>query len=193
MDNNNEYFELTDDYYLDFGIQGYASPDIDISFLTGKKIEEEVPLLTFEVDFPSGHSPHHLLTGGTLLMSTKMVHCLEKAGVNNFQTFPVVLQNPETGESWNNYVAVNIIGLVEAADLEKSEYDILMDGSQDIPPLLAFESISLFRKKLNDLLLFRMAESPGTIIIHSKLKDLLMANKPEEGWGIMLEEVKLRE
>src|SRR5690606_11687440 len=113
MDNNNEYFELTDDYYLDFGIQGYPSPDTDISFLTGEKIEEVVPLLTFEVDFPSGHSPQHLLSGGTTLMSNKMVQILEKAGVDNFQTFPVLLQNPETGESWSNYVALNIIGLLE--------------------------------------------------------------------------------
>lgn len=193
MNTKVEYYELTDDYFLDYGIQGYASPDTDISFLTGKKIEEEVPLLSFEVDFPSGFSLPHVLCGGTLLMSSKMVHFLETAGVENFQTFPVVLHNPETGESWSNYVALNIIGLIEAADLENSEYDTLMEGDKDIPPLLAFENISLLREKLNDLQLFRMAESPGTIIIHSTLKDLLMANKPEEGWGIMLGEITVTE
>lgn len=189
MNSKVEYYELTEDYYLDYGKEGYASPDTDISFFTGKKIEQEVPLLTFEVDFPSGFSLPHLLSDGTLLMSNKMVHFLEKAGIDNFQTFPVVLHNPETGERWSNYVALNIVGLVEAADLEDSEYDTLMEGNDNIPPLLAFESISLLREKLNDLLIFRMAESPNTIIIHRKLKELLFSNKPEGGWGIMTAEV----
>lgn len=193
MDQNAEYFELSDDYYLDYGIQGYASPDTDISFLTGKKIEEKVPLLIFEVDFPSGYSLPHFLSEETTLMSNQMVQFLKKAGVDNFQTFPVVLQNPETGESWSNYVALNIVGLVEAADLENSEYDTLAEGDKDNPPLLAFESISLLREKLNDLLLFRMVESPDTIIIHRKLKELLFSNKPEGGWGIMTGEVMVTE
>lgn len=193
MKNEAEYYELSEDYYLDYGITGNPSPKTDISFFTGKKIEKEVPLLTFEATFPSGHSPHHLLTGGTLLMSTKMVHCLEKAGVNNFQTFPVLLHNPETGESWNNYVAVNIIGIVAAADIKNSDTDTLMEGDSNFPDLLAFRSISLLRKKLNDLLIFRMAESANTIIIHRKLRELLKANRPEEGWGIMYEKVTVTE
>lgn len=189
MDDFIEYYVLTEDEYLDYGIQGYDNPQTEISFLTGKKIEQEVPLLTFEVDFPSGFSLPHLFTGGTSLVSQEMVHLLEKAGVKNIQTFPVVLHNPTTEESWNDYVILNILGLVEAADLESSEYHVIMEGDEHNLPLLAFNSVCLLRAQLNDLLLFRMAESPATIIIHRKISDLLMSNKPEGGWGIMLTEV----
>lgn len=193
MDDFIEYYILTEDEYLDYGIQGYGNPQTEISFLTGKKIEQEVPLLIFEVDFPSGFSLPHLFTGGTSLVSQEMVHLLEKAGVKNIQTFPVVLHNPTTEESWNDYVILNILGLVEAADLESSEYDVIMEGDEHNLPLLAFNSVCLLRAKLNDLLLFRMAESPATIIIHRKISDLLMSNKPEGGWGIMLTEVTVTE
>lgn len=188
-----EYYVLTEDDYLDYGIQSYATPDTDISFLTGKRIEQEIPLLNFKVDFPSGFSLPHLLTGGITLVSQKMVHLLKEAGIKNIQTFPVALHNPATGESWNDYVALNILGLVEAADLESSECTVIMEGDELNLPLLAFQSVSLVRKKLNDLLLFRMAESPATIIIHRKIVDLLMLNKPEGGWGIVLTEVTVTE
>ncbi len=37
--------------------------------------------------------------------------------------------------SWKSYFAFNVIGVVWAADCELSEYDIIMEGDENIPPL----------------------------------------------------------
>ncbi len=45
------------------------------------------------------------------------------------------VQNPNTGVSPKCYFAFNVIGVVCAADCELSEYDIIMEGDENIPPL----------------------------------------------------------
>ncbi|MDF3819711.1 hypothetical protein P3G55_07375 [Leptospira sp. 96542] len=184
------YYDFTTNNYENYGVQGYATPSTEISFICGEKITEDVPLLTFEVNFPKGYKLPQFLGDVIPIISNRLLDVLNEVGVTNIQTYPVVLQNSETGEVWNNYHALNVIGLVyNAVDIERSNHETIMEGSDNIPALLAFEEIVLIKNKIPDLLMFRIAESPSTIIAHEKILDQI-ATSSYKGWGIDFTELE---
>lgn len=84
------------------------------------------------------------------IMTKRLYEALVAAGVDNLDTYPVVLTDSRSGAEIPGYVAFNIIGLVPAAALENPA------ASQR-------------------LLIFRLAESIDLIIVHEKLKAAIEA------------------
>lgn len=187
------YYEFDPDSFVDYGIKKSPALDSELSFIEGQKINERMPPLFFEANFPLGERPPHYMGDTIPLASKQLIDTLRAAGVDNFQVFEAKVFNPETGEKWDNYYAFNVIGLVKAAVLERSDYDTIMgDDPEGIEmPLIAFNEIVLDKNKLRDLLIFRMAESPGTLIVHENVVKALEANLPSEGWGIDSYELEL--
>lgn len=74
---------------------------------------------------------------------------LNAAGVNNFQLFPAVVVNSTTGESRDDYYAFNILGLLQAADMDASDSTLIMQGdsSSNGIPLAMFHKFAYKRKK----------------------------------------------
>ncbi len=187
-----KYFKLEDDNYLDYGLTKVPEIDDEQSEMSGSMIDPaKLPPLIFEHDFPRGEPMPHFLTGGTVLASKTLIDLLTKIGVNNFQAFPAQLVNPETGEKRDDYFLFNVIGLMKVANLEKSEYDGLMDGNPEgiDAPLVAFKKLTINRNQVGDADMFRLAEEPITIIISERIDDALVKYRPEGGWGIIVEEV----
>lgn len=182
------------DHSLDYGV--VANPDIgdDPAFLTGHLIGEDLPTLVFEVNFPKDARLPHFLGYEIPLVSGELIQVFKATGIDNFQIFPARLTNSETGQFWDDFFAFNVLGLIRAANLEYSDFDVLMDGGDDseVPALLAFREIALDKDKIpSAVLMFRMAEDPGNLIVHEQLVKLLFKNRPEDGWGIDLIEVDL--
>lgn len=190
------YQQIEPDNYADYGVTQNPELDSDVSFIDGARITEPLPNpLVFEVNFPKGESPPHFLGDSIPLFSDRLVQVLRKAGADNFEAFPAVLRNPDTGAEWRDYWAVNVLGLVAWANLEESEYDTLMDGDPEgvETPLLGFHTIVLDRRKTrDDLLMFRLAESPSTLIIHDRVDKIIDANRPPDGWRFDAIEVDVR-
>lgn len=123
-----------------------------------------------------------------LLMSDDMINALKAAGVDNLDLYDAVILNPASGKTFKNYKAVNIIGLVAAADLPSSTYEAA-SGSPVID--VDFESLVIDENKAHGLPMFRLAECVTAIIIHERVrKKLEEANirhldfiKPEEWFG----------
>jgi hypothetical protein len=104
------------------------------------------------------------------LMSRRLITALRAAGVDNLQTFDTRLvttqgQNPPPTD---HYLAVNIVGLVAAADLQRSKTNpeiteklISMD----------FHSLCVDEGQVKDLLLFRLAENITAVLVHERVKD----------------------
>ena len=111
------------------------------------------------------------------LFSRRLVTALQAAGVDNLQTYETRLvsvqgANPPTAD---HYWAVNIVGRVAAADLEKSEINPEVDDrilSTD------FYSLAIDEKKTKDLLMFRLVENITAVLVHERVK------KQVEGAGI---------
>ena len=181
-----QYFEVESDNFLDFGVT--KSPKLGSQSILGGRIikQDLLPPLVYEIDFPNDVELPHFLTGGTVLASQRLINLLRSQGVENFQAFHAELLNPDTGKKWSQYYLFNVIGLIKAANMDKSDYDELMPASPDgiNIPLVAFNKISIDKSKTRDTLMFRLAEDPTVLIVHEKIVDALDDNRPEEGWGI---------
>lgn len=189
------YFLLETDNLVDHGITESPKIDDDSSFLSGSVITKQLPPLIFEVNFPRKKKPPHLIGDEVPLVSKNFLDALEKCGIDNFQAFPAKLINPDTGQSWEDYFALDVIGLIKAADMEKSDFDTLMEGDNGgiEVPLLSFRDVVLNKDKVKGALLFRMAESPAVLVVAERVADYFFSNKPKGGsWGIDLIEVEVQ-
>jgi hypothetical protein len=104
------------------------------------------------------------------------IQALRDCGVYNFDTYDVAITDPDDGTVHTNYKAVNILGLVAAADMKKSVATV-RDG---IPLIdVDFDKLVIDEKKTKDIQLFRLAESTNAILVHERLRDALL----EKGFG----------
>jgi len=103
------------------------------------------------------------------LMSERMVKVLHTAGVDNIDTYPVTLIERMSGRR-RPLFAVNILGRVAAANMSQSEWSCDSD-----PPMrdVLFEKLVLSSTVPGDFLMFRMAESLSTILVHESVKQAL--------------------
>ena len=186
-----EYYEMEDDNFCDYGVTKNPNLPMGTSFLAGRYIGEKLPDLILEVDFPAGYQIPHFFGNAIPVASRVLVDALYNAGVDNFQVFPVLLVNPDTGEKWQNYVALNVLGIVSAADLNRSKYDTLMEGNVEgiDMPVLAFHEVFLDKSQLHGEKMFRLAESRRTLIIHNTVVAQLKKHRPEGGWGLDVVEI----
>lgn len=179
-----QYHHIEPDNYADYGIT--KKPKLGVSFIRGVPITTPLPNpLVFEIDYPDGSVLPHFLGDTIPVFSDRLVQTLRSAGVDNFQVFSAILRNPTTGIEWTDYWAFNAVGLVAAAKLEESDFDTLMgDDPEGVDvPLLAFNNLVLDKKKTRKLLMFRLTQSPSTLLIHDKVNIHIDANRPPEGWN----------
>jgi hypothetical protein len=171
--------------YEEFGIQGYPELSPNLSFILGHPIAETMPKpLVFKVDNTQDYPPLHFLGRMIPVMSKGLVDALITLGIDNLQLFEAVLLNEETGEEWKNYFAVNIIGIIACADLTLSESTKIAERPGSAPALHMFEELVINFGATRGALMFRLAESPGEILIHGSLLDALERLRTLEEWGI---------
>lgn len=102
------------------------------------------------------------------LMTKRLIAALEAAGVDNLQTFPAEITNSETGDVIRDYMVVNVIGLVSAADLAASTTTPLAD-------VKFFHTLVVDEKRANGLLMFRLAESRLDVIVEERVAAAIRA------------------
>ena len=105
------------------------------------------------------------------LFRDDLVAALRECGIDNLQVFDAVVHDPESGKNILNYKAVNIVGLVSAANMEKSDATVHQE-----PALIdvEFDKLVIDPNTAKNLLIFRLAEATGTIIVHKRLRDCLV-------------------
>ena len=106
------------------------------------------------------------------LLTNALIEALARGGVDNLDTYDAVLIDPETDERHDSYKAVNIIGLIAAADMDASNATVHPGG-----PVIDvdFDGLVVDESKAGGQLLFRLAESVNGILIHEELKDHLLS------------------
>src|SRR5687767_7257193 len=69
------------------------------------------------------HAPYlpAFLKGNGPLFRDDLIEAMRAFGVDSLQTFNVALLDPDDGRTYTNYKAVNIIGLIAAADMAQSK------------------------------------------------------------------------
>lgn len=101
------------------------------------------------------------------LMRLDLIEALSGAGVDNLQLYDAVLIDPTTDEHHTNYRAVNVVGLVAAADMKKS---VLSSDNENTLGDAAFDALAIEEVASGDLLLFRLAENVGALVVHEQVK-----------------------
>jgi len=104
------------------------------------------------------------------IMSAEFLEVLQSAGVENLDTYDATLESEDRAVVLTGYKAYNIIGLVSASDFANTEF------SPDNPSRqidASLRELVVDEKKAKGLLLFRLAESVDTILIHNSVKIVL--------------------
>lgn len=187
------YHRIKGSRLSDYGVRKDPKLPPDVSFIEGVMITEPLPNpMIFEVNHPSQDKLPHLFNTTIPVISDYLVKTLRSGGVDNFQVFPAVLRNSKIGVAWRGYWAFNVIGMLAAANLEKSEYDTIMEDDPEgvDVPLVGFLTIVLNKKKTHHEAMFRMAESPDTLLIHDRILKHMIANRPPDGWGVDATEIE---
>jgi hypothetical protein len=141
---------------------------------TGAALKHDVPTpieIAFEPLREYQGSPVELLDIGIPIMSERLAKALMSSGVDNVSFYDAILTNTLSGEKYS-YKAFNVLGLVAAADLQRSEWK-----SFDSIPLadVSFHSLLLDESKCRNLLMFRLAENANALVIHEIIKKNILA------------------
>lgn len=114
-------------------------------------------------------------------MSNRLISFLINQGVDNMDTYPVVLHNIVSGEDVLGYSAVNVIGCIDAEKLEESQYRLSF-GKPYFTGAIVMDDM-----KVGDSSFFRTLYGPGFIVISQSIVDALET----EPWsGILLQQTE---
>ncbi len=135
----------------------------------GARISIQVPQpLQYTLSSTYRGTPKAFYSPGVPLIRNDLVDALREASVDNFELFDAVLKDPITGQEFNEYKAFNVLGLVAAADMDKSKRAPINLDSEMID--VFFDSLVIDNTKTQGLLMFRLAQSVDAIIIHERVK-----------------------
>jgi hypothetical protein len=109
------------------------------------------------------------------LMTRRLVTALRDAGVSNLQTYATTLSTTEGAPPppQDRYFAVNIVGVVAAADLASS---VISPTSTERLIAMDFDSLSIDPTLTRDLLMFRLAENTSAVLVHERIRDRIEAS-----------------
>jgi hypothetical protein len=188
------YFWLREDWTLDNTVIG--TPDIgddEIDFLLGTPITQRIKIpIVFHTTYKAGATPHHYFDYGTCIpvVSKDFAKALTHAGVDNFELLPAILKNDD-GYVWEEYFALNVLGMVNATDLDNSIYDEIMGGDEEgMPPLGVFTALALRESLISPFDFFREPIGNALVLSERVLQSVLDAF-PKGGIGIIAHEVIL--
>lgn len=145
--------------------------DID-SWRMGRRFISELPNPVVVKIMPG--NPDNLIelyNDDALIMHKRLLAALQEAGVDNLDVYPCVIINEGTGFRTEDYVAVNLIGLVKAVDIDNSN---VTGGDSDHLLDTDFDGLVIDPKKAKDHLMFRLAENTSAIVIHRSVKEHLV-------------------
>ena len=101
-----------------------------------------------------------------LVLSQRLYRTIVDFGVDNLDVYPAVMIDSQTKQRFSDFYAVNVVGLIAAADMEQSTATIQPGG-----PVIdvAFDNLVIDAAKARGALMFRLAESTMNVWLHPAL------------------------
>lgn len=112
------------------------------------------------------------------LMRVDLVAALRAAGVDNLDCYATQIQHPVSGEVDSEYLAVNVVGSIRAADLSKSTF---ADPSRRRRIDMDFDRLALAEEACRGALLFRLGECTTGLLVADRVRETLAA---KGGFGL---------
>jgi len=142
----------------------------NLLWVDGRRIPPPVPFLEFffepdkntSLPLPDYVSP----SAGIPLFSRALAKVFIETGVDSIEYFDASITNQSTGEC-TEYLAANILRLVECVDRERSEYSPSFGSDLLIGD---FDHLEIDESKIQGERLFRLAERSLLALVHSEVK-----------------------
>lgn len=148
-------------------IVGHTETTSQFMWTAGIKFDKPVRKETLMLDPDYGTNFPDFFDTTIPVMSESLIEGLRGIEIDNFDVYPMTLKRTDTGEEFNNYSAVNLIGCVDAVDLENSEYRLrfgnpYFTGKITIDPLknLGYNA-------------FRLLNGPGFVVVNQRTAEKL--------------------
>lgn len=107
---------------------------------------------------------------GIPLFRDDLLEAMQRGGANNLDAYEAIIIDPDNDTRITGYKAVNILGLIAAADINKSQAHINPGGALlDVD----FDSLVVDESKTLGALIFRLLESNNAILVHERLVEHL--------------------
>ncbi len=140
-----------------------------LNWTAGIKFNETIPEpLTFKLNMNSGNYITDFFPPAIPLMSVGFLSALQKSGVDNIDAYDAILLGKDGQPLNEEFKAVNIIGRIACADLDKSICDV---DDQDDPVGVDFESLVIDVNRAQGAKFFRLHEAVNAIIVHVTVKE----------------------
>lgn len=106
------------------------------------------------------------------IMRADVYEAVRSAGVDNVDVYKALVKREDGSVFAENYLAYNILGALKATDLGKSQFapenpSRMIDAS--------IEKLTVDESRARGLLMFRLAESIRTIVVHETVKSAVEA------------------
>jgi hypothetical protein len=187
-----KYYTLERDPVIEWGASGAPNIPPEVGFLEGALIRVPLPVpVVVPVNHPLDSPPKAYVPGRVPAVQNVLAEVLRDAGADNFEAFPARLTNRAVDAQWDDYVAFNVVGLVDAVDMAQSRSATLIGGggAGEPPPLVAFDRVVLRAGRTRGLRMFRVPESPTLWFVDAGVVRYLRANRPPGGWGLTVQPV----
>lgn len=129
----------------------------------------EQPDESIRVEFwqNGGNGLAEFLDDSIPLFSKSLIEALAEVGIDNLQTYRVKIVERTGKAVEKKYYAVNILGVVSCANMSKSQFT---DGGGTGMITMNFRQLVIDEAKTQGLLMFRLAESVSSVIVHEEVK-----------------------
>ncbi len=149
-----------------------------LSWIAGHKFTAPLKPQTLMLDPKHGNNFPDFFDSTVPVMSNRLIAFLVNLGIDNIDTYPVVLHNTVSGEDVLGYSAVNVIGCIDAEKLEGSQYRLRF-GEPYFTGTIVIDEL-----KVGDSSFFRTLYGPGFIVISQSIADAFQ----RESWaGLLLQ------
>lgn len=160
---------------------GHTSETGTLSWIAGHKFTAPLKPQILMLDPEYGNDFPDFFDSTVPVMSNRLIAFLVNLGVDNMDTYPVVLHNNVSGEDVFGYSVVNVIGCIDAEKLESSQYRLRF-GEPYFTGTIVIDDL-----KAGDSSFFRTPYGPGFIVISKNIADAL---KTESWSGILLQKTE---
>lgn len=152
-------------------------PDVPgVNWTSGKPVPPgtitaplRVDLKTFEVWNEEGPAlPDFFGIKNPPILSKKLYNDLVELGVDNVEAYPIDLHDPDDGSINKDYVVLNIVGLIHAADLKQSTYRVNPGGSFID---MTFDKLIIDANKVGRAMMFHLAENTMWFFVNETIKE----------------------
>ena len=175
-----KYFKLMFDYKNDDNLVCCESNDVlnfdRYDLMKGKSVIREWNSITLSFDPNQGtiFSDYLATVYGWLTVSERFIEAIKLYSSNVVEYLDFIVENRETKEVINTYKIANILDVVEAVDLNLSDYDIFEAGETKV---ISIKKYILKAKAVDSHHIFRPKEDIFSIFISEFVKNAIELNK----------------